>query len=62
MQTSNKKRVKRVKREVAHCTLKLNTKFKFNGVVYIKYAVKRGMTSDGTVVNFNDASLVEKID
>lgn len=48
-------------RPVPLCRIRVKSSFKYQGVVYMKYASKRGITSDGKIVFLADATLVEPV-
>lgn len=48
-------------RPVPFCRIRVKSSFKFEGVVYMKFAPKRGITPQGKVANLTDATLVEPV-
>ena len=45
---------------VAFCRIPVRSMFVYEGVKYLKFAPKKGMTPEGKVVSLTDATLVQK--
>lgn len=48
-------------RPVPFCRIRVKSPFKFEGVTYMKYAPKRGITPEGKTISLPDAMLVEPV-
>lgn len=45
---------------VAFCRIPVRSMFTLDGVKYLKFAPKKGMTPEGKVISLTDATLVHK--
>lgn len=48
-------------RPVPLCRVRVKSSFKFEGVTYMKFASKKGITPEGKVMSLTDATLVEPV-